>query len=519
MNDDSRPTPPPSAGSFQARVNVLPPASAHGVTRVYPRLTIGGAEADILVLLEGIGDTHMVVTEVEGLAAERARTLAARYTKLQAPRFASLLAAMSRTSLVHLHTINDHPLAPLAAQLAGAPRIVQTVHNDFDCESSHFVDHSIVVAPETKWRIEAPSRSTCISSGILVPPAPLPRAPLGEPRRPLRLLEIRRPEKAMFVTLEQIVATGQLDDLPLEVTIVGIDGENGDPRVRRVGAVADPTPYLAEADIVVHGSAAETFGRVVFEALAQGALVAASPLPPFRRAASAGAALHLFQDLSPTGAAAGVRTLLRQLEAPAAWSTTRQRNHNYVRNHHGTQLMVARTRQVYAGVQGREPPPRNFLREDAEGDLGLFGATVDALLERRRPPALFAGMLSPRQQATLLWISARHGLLRRALVPAALERALAVLGPRHLLLLDLAKHLVAGGDVRGALPFLAGAVELDPDKVSPYLGLVTLHLALRQTEPARAWYERLGARWPEHPALAAIGQKLAGATTEPQGRG
>ncbi len=496
--------------TFQVAIKTLPEPRAFSITRVYPRLSVGGAEADILVLLAGVGDTQMIVTEEEGPAAVIAKQRAAHYELLQAPRFENLCKAMRASPLVHLHTINDHPLAPLAAQLSGCHSIVQTVHNDFDCESSHFVDHSIVVAPQTRWRLAAPNRSTCISSGIDVPPSTPPRGPVHA--RPLQLLEIRRPDKPMHLSLEQMLATGVLDDIHWQATIVGIDGPSGDPRIKRVGAVADPTPYLAAADVLVHASATETFGRVVFEAMAQGALVAATALPPYVQAVADGAVLHLFRDLTPQGMAGELRGLMERLGSESESAFIRQRNHAYVQGRHGTDLMLARTRQVYGSLQHQHPSERNFLPEDAtDGDFSLFAATVDALLQRQQPPPIHAGVLSPRQQAALLWIAARYRVLRQSLALPTLQHVAKVLGPRHLLALDVAKHQVAANDLRGALYALDQAVELDPEKVSPYLSAITIHIATANLDFAQRWTQRLEARWPEHPVLPAIRERTKNA--------
>ncbi len=118
------------------------------IIRVFPRLCMGGAENAIVQLLEHVGNTHMVVTHTDGMRAADARRLADAYTLLQRPRFLGLLQAMQEAEIVHVHTINDHPLIPLAAQLSGAPVILQTVHNQLTSQHCHFMDHSILVGDE-----------------------------------------------------------------------------------------------------------------------------------------------------------------------------------------------------------------------------------------------------------------------------------------------------------------------------------------------------------------------------------
>lgn len=495
-----------NASRFSAKVQALPSRGRFAISRIYPRMTVGGAESDILVLLEGIGDTQMIVTEIEGPAAQVARQRAKNFVRLEAPRFFNLWTALQASDVVHLHTINDHPLAPLAAQFSGAATIVQTVHNDFDAESSHFVDHSIVVAAQTSWRLAAPDRCSQISSGIEVP-RELPARTRGGP---VRLLEIRRADKPMAVTLEQILATGALDGVAWTATVVGMDappGANG--RINYVGLVGDTGPYLRDADVLVHGSAEETFGRAVFEALANGLLVFASRLSPFEQAHAQGAAIAFMSRTDPVGAAQDLFRAIPQIESDA-WEGTRERNRAFVANHHGTQRMIAATRNVYADCARGPTPPRNFSRADVvDGDITVFCSTLDALLERRTPPSIHQGILSTRQQAILTWLGVRFGVIRASFGVPLLESAAAVLGPRHLLCMDLANAHSGAGQLNQALAWSAHAVELDPQKVGPYVACALLCAGIGRKAQALDWLSRIEARWPLLPTLAALRQRLA----------
>lgn len=500
-----------SAPRFAAKMGALPRRKLYALSRVYPRLTVGGAEADILTLLEGIGDTQMIVTEVEGAAAAVAKERARGYVHLQAPRFFNLWTALQCSPVVHLHTINDHPLAPLAAQFADAKAIIQTVHNDFDSEASHFADHSIVVAEQTKWRLAAPNRCTTISSGIAVPPEVPPRTPLTG--RPVRLLEVRRPDKPMALTLEQIVRTGLLDHVAWTATVVGMDAPTQhDPRITYAGAVSDVSPFLREADVLVHASATETFGRAVFEALAFGAHVLATPLPPFVAASRSGASLRFISTPEPQAAARDLLLALADLHDETMASSHRARNHAFVKQHHGTQLMIARTRETYRQCQDIAAPPRNFVSKDVtDGDTVVFAAALDALMERKTPPSIHAGLLSSRQQAVLMWLGLRFGVIRPSVAIPVLENAAKVLGPRHLLCMDLANAHAKLGQLPQALAWSTRAVELDPQKIGSFIACALLQSALKQQSRASDWLARIQTNWPAHPDLAQLAQRVAAA--------
>ena len=184
-----------------------------------------------------------------------------------------------------MHTINDHLLGPLAAQLAGANRIVQTIHNDFQPLACHLVDHSITVGTELLELIATPGRATWIPNGVSIPKELPPFQFWCEAGvdRPLRIVEMRRPDKLMRLTLQEIVESGALNGLNFEAIGIGFDTPCDDPRVTNLGPIANPFSLLASADALVMATTTETFGRTVYEAMAAGTLAMATPIPAFTR--------------------------------------------------------------------------------------------------------------------------------------------------------------------------------------------------------------------------------------------
>ncbi len=493
----------------------------HGnrIARVYPRLDVGGAERGILQLLEALPDTHMVVTHVEGLLAPEARIRADRYTLCGPPRFATLLDALAGSEVVHLHTINDHPLSALAAQLAGPAALVQTVHNRFEAQASLFVDHSIALGPESAALLDAPARTRVIRSAVDVPgelPEFLPWRAAG---RPLRLVEVRRPDKEMAFTLEQLLSRPALADLRCEARIVGCEGASADPRIVYLGPLADPRAEVERADVLVHGSATETFGRTVAEAMAWGTLPVATPVPAFADAFAPDdegkGGLTTFRGFELDPAAVELRGLLDgPLADPGAHGRLRAAHHRRVSERYSVEAMASATQALYREVAAEDRlAERSFRPEDLEGgDVDLFGMLVDDLLEGQ-PPRLVSrhGELSPRLQGIFLWLLARTGRVPARPSLAALARALQLLGDRPVVCLDLARALRGGGRSAQALPLLIRYTQLRPWSLAGWVERIDLLAQAGQPGPALEALDEALVHCPGVPALSDLRGRLAAA--------
>lgn len=408
------------------------------IGRVYPRLTAGGAERDILELLAGVGDTHMISTFVDGESALPARELAARYTLLEEPRFEHLVRLLSSCEIVHLHTINHHPLAPLAGLLAGPRLLLQTIHNNLAADACELVDFSILVNPATRDIVSAPERTEWIHSGILTPDPDSSGEPLQKPwfesGRPLTLVEVRRPEKAMAWTLEDLLATGCLDDVELRAYVVGVDGSADDPRVERVGFQLDPSRWIGEADYLICGSAEESFGRAPLEALALGTRPFVTDLPALR------ANLASFADLAPWKGSQAAETLRRRIEEAPARHEERARERTagraHVRDRFSVPDMIARTEAIYAREEAGE---RSFRPEDVhDADLPLFGRLIDDFSAGRAPrDGMRIDELSPTARGVLLWALAHYVWADVRHAPRLLQESHRLLGDRPVIVRDL----------------------------------------------------------------------------------
>jgi hypothetical protein len=452
------------------------------ICRVYSRMDMGGAENAILQLLQEIDSTHMVVTHLEGMRAPQAREAAERYTFLEGPRFAPLMAAMAEAQITHLHTINDHLLGPLAALLSGARHIIHTVHNDFQPLACSLVDHSIVVGKTLLSQISTPGRATFIPNGVGVPDA-LPEFRLwcepGE-ERPLRIVELRRPDKLMSTTLDQIAASGALDGLDYEGVGIGFETPSSDPRIRNIGPLSDPYPELARADILVMGTTTETFGRTVYEAMAWGALPVATPIPAFREVFS-DEEVDYFSGHNP------------KIEAnPEGYRTRRVSNHRRVLECFDIRTMAGRTNALYDWLETQPPPPRSFSPDDLTGTSPeAFGFVMDELLS----PGPFNcqaefSSLPPKVRGIVLWAMVRSGVAREDQRTPLLARAYTLCGPRPVLCVDLGHALLRRRDRRKAEALFGQAAALDPSNMEAHLGRMDARTQMGDKEGARAVLEQ-----------------------------
>jgi hypothetical protein len=463
----------------------------HQICRVFPRLQMGGAENAIVQLLDFIPDTHMIVTHMDGMRAEQARASADRYTLLGTNKFAPLVRLLSEAPLTHIHTINNHLLIPLAAQLAGVQRIVQTVHNDFEPEYCHFVDHSILVGDMLTNQIATPGRSTVVPNGVPCPHELPEFTPWCAPgvKRPLVLVELRRPDKAMSATLEQIANTGALDGIDYQIVGIGFDTPSDNPRVNNVGPMADPYPLLASADVLCMGTVTETFGRTAYEAMAFGTLAIATPIPAFTEVFTQNE-LRYFSSHDVGKCALELRAFIDTLAGdPAGYMARRAANHRLVRDNYSTRICADRTQEIYALTQARPPAYRNFEPQDLDDtDLEEFGTIMDDLFS----PGPFTCLermqqLPTKARAIAVWLLVRRGLVRPEQHLTLLAKVYKDLGPRCIVNLDLGRALGAAGHLEQAVAVSRQATKLDPHNLEPQIALINALDSLGdKVEAARA---------------------------------
>jgi len=342
------------------------------------------------------------------------------------------------------------------------------------------VDHSIVVGHHQLSRSPTPSRVSFIPNGIRIPEA-LPDFQFWcEPGidRPLRLVELRRPDKLMSLTLDQIAGTGALDGLDFEGTGIGFDTPSTHPRIQNIGAQANPYPILAQADLLIMGTTTETFGRTVYEAMAWGTLPITTPIPAFRQVFSDQEVGYFSGFELETGA----RELRKMIDAlaqdPRRCRNQREANHRHILQEFSVQCMSEKTESLYGRLSDLPRPPRNFGPEDLEGTTPeAFGFVMDNLLSTEDfycQEAFTA--LPPAARGIVLWSLVKTG---RALpdqrVPL-LARAMQLTGPRPILCMDLASELLTRGDLPRAEALYAQAASLDPADVEAHLCRVDIRI-------------------------------------------
>jgi len=474
-------------------------------------MDLGGVENAVLQLLESMPGTHMLVTHLEGLRAPEARTLAGRYSPLGPRRFLPLLQALRDCDVAHQHTINDHLLFPLAAQLSGCAVILQTVHNHFTPRACHFMDHSVAVGPTLGDMLPTPGHVSTIPNGVPCPPSLPERLPWHQEGRPLVLVEMRRADKDMSCTLEQLVCSGALDGLDFEARVLGFHKDSPHPRLTFLGPQSDPYPYLAQADVLVHGTAGETFGRTVYEAMACGVVPVATPITAYTKVFSP-EQLYYLPSHEIDAAAHQLRGYLDHLAAhPAQHAAMRRDNHDWVRENASIVAMVERYQALYRDLLQRGPAYRNFGPQDLEGvDLELFALLVDDLLDHR-PPLHLARIeeLDGPAKGILYWLLVDLQLVPEQSRLVLLRAASLLLGDRHEVCLALGRALAAAGDDLGAVEQLARAVELHPGNLAPYPDLVERLLAAGKLERALELVERGCGAVPGYLFLEQIRQRLS----------
>lgn len=472
------------------------------LARVIPRMTLGGAELDAVLLLEGLPGSRCVVTHLDGELGPRARA-ASDYRVLDEPTLAPLVQALEGVPSVHLHLLNNHPLLPLAAVLAGPRTLVTTVHNAFPSKWGHLVDHTILLGEDSRALQDTARETTLVHDGV----ESLDRLPERSPwtpscGRPLRLVAIRRADKDMVWTLADLLATGVFDDWEVEATVLGVTGRSDEARLTYAGPCHDVPERLAQADWLVHGSAAESFGRVVYEALAHGAEVACTPLPALRAAFGPDEVTFLPLD-SPRRAAERLRAAIEAAAAdPGATDVRRERNRRRMERDFGLDAYVANTAAVYEAVAAG-PRRRAFRAADVPRACRprLFDL-VDPWLQTGEPPPPREVLALPDPAAALvLWMVAHVSLADPEARLAWLARAHQLVGPRSAVALGLGQALAELGRPAKALPWFVAAAERRPSSTLAWCGALDALIALQRIGEARALLDHAQRFAGPHPTL------------------
>lgn len=475
------------------------------IARVYPRLQMGGAERDILALLRTVPDTHMIVTHVEGRWALRARGLAERYSLLRGPRLPQLIDAMREAEVVHLHTINDHPLQWLAALLAGPPVIVQTLHNLLEARASAVCDATVMLSEASRDLVSAPTRAHVIPSSIEAPHQLPAKRGWFEDARPLHLVEVRRPDKEVHFSLEDLVATQALDHIPLRATIVGPSARSGDPRISYVGPQDDPSPFVRSADVLVSGSSSDSFGRTPYEALAQGTLAAVVPL----RVYVEGLGDHglVFPSCDVLECAQALAAYLEGMNSER-YHAARRAGHAFIRDELRPERFGQRHRELYRSLQ-RAPRRRRDFEPSDLGDARSAHAVLTAIDARlgRRPHVPDQHSMSGEARGVFAWFLAqeepdgdRQGSL--------LREAARALGPRCLIATELGRWYRERDQHAQARTWFQKAQQADPARLEARLGLVECSLHEHAIERAVSELDEVLTFHPATPGAATLRSQL-----------
>ncbi len=480
------------------------------IVRLYPRMLLGGAEMHILQLLRGIPDSELVIPGVSGVAGELARPLTARLTVIDRPRLAPTVRALRGADIVHIHTINNHPLLGLAAQLAGPRRIVQTVHNNIESDYSLFADHTFVVGVETRDMLPVPGRVSTLTEGVDVPEQLPEKVPLAG--RPVRILEVRREGKPMAFTLAQLIEAGALDGVDFEARVVGISGDSPHPRLQNLGEQSDPSPHYAWADILLHGTALETFGRTIYEAMAYGALPLGTPIPAFTERLVDGEQVLLAEGMRVTDGVALLRRALALVADAPHFEQMRHANFRWVTENASTEVMVRSQNAGYEAVLAGPSAPRSIVPADVpDAALDALGTILDALYHHEAIQPRAVDALPIRARALVFWALAdrNQGPAKRR--RQFYEAALQMLGPRPALLRALGVFHSERGERSESRAYYLKALQADPLVVTPYLELANSLIRENQKPVAREVLQALVRAIPDytrgHDYLAALDGK------------
>ena len=478
------------------------------LVRIYPRMTMGGVERHVLELLDGFPGTEMVVPGIEGWAAQEAKKKAGKYTFIPRPRFAETVRAIQGADIAHIHAINNDPVLAAAVQIAEPKRAIVTVHNEFDALYTEFADQSLVFNEGLLALCASPSRTQALPYGI-----PLPERLSCEGRGTdcaIRLLEIRRPDKPMSCVLSDVLEHSSLKGLELEVRVVGVESTSADPRVSYLGELSDPTAHMEWADFIVHFSETETFGRVVYEAMASGALPVVTPLPVFKEKLGLAPFAWFASDHSLDACAKALREAIVFADRSMPLADERSQNFAWLQSEVSANRMVDRISDVYREVILDPAAPKSFFASDVPGNqLDHLGKLLDEVAVGDADVSIGDDdELSDTAKGVLRWVQGMDDTQPAQTRFAALIESLRLMGPRLGILRSLGSTAMELGEFELATSALGQAIQADPFVTWPYLSLFEAQVKTSQLREALETAEALVRNIPQYAEGKALVEQL-----------
>ncbi|MDQ7062686.1 MAG: glycosyltransferase [candidate division KSB1 bacterium] len=247
------------------------------IAHLFFLMDYGGVERNILNLCNAsIDQGHEIKVIISHRLGHMANLLPPEVELILLPpsgKMVSLIHHLKKVNVCHVHSTNFNPFFIWAASIADVPILVNSVEASIQYPFSAYCD--FIVCPSYFVR-NLQSRMTqirVIYNGVASIHHRSNRKKTSKDK--IIVAEIRRPNKELFYSLEQLIPHLSIEGAEVEGWILGQEGKSTE-RIKYKGFVKNPASLLKQADFVVHFSKHEALSNAIIEAMAVGAIPIAS---------------------------------------------------------------------------------------------------------------------------------------------------------------------------------------------------------------------------------------------------
>ncbi|RME00147.1 MAG: glycosyltransferase, partial [Calditrichaeota bacterium] len=297
------------------------------VAELFFFLDMGGVERNIVDIINflpsSLFEKTVIISHRSGLMRSQLHPDVQFVQLPDEDKMLTLISLLQPFDICHIHTVNQNPFFAWSAALAGKPVILNSIESTVYFPYSAHVDYTTCVAKHIYNMQSNLLDSQVIYNGTAVDS--LPRSKSVDHGR-LILVEMHRPDKEMAASLVDLIPYIKSRHPEVEGWILGIEGQSTES-LKYWGKVAEPNPYLRQADFLVHLPGHEAFSNALIEAMASGALPIVSNVGgnvEMVEQGRNGFILTLGQENNPKKVAAAISDILtRYKNSPELFSNIR----------------------------------------------------------------------------------------------------------------------------------------------------------------------------------------------------
>ncbi len=492
------------------------------IAQLFFLFDFGGVETHIVRLANyfaRIGhESHVIISHRSGRAARKLHPDVKLHQLPQGERLTALFPLLAQMDTCIVHVTNPNPFFVWACAMAGVKRVLNVIHSSVAFPFSSYCDHTICVSRYVRNLQSRFQNIHVIYNGVpLAKIASSGSQTASGKKRSFLLAEMRRPNKQLLCSLEQILPYLHSKHFDLRFWFVGIEGKS-DGNVRYFGPVQDPLPLLAQADFLLHFPSHDALPLGLLEAMSLGVIPITIPVGGIAEIVRHGREGILLPEAvvrEPVAAARAIGEWLSQFADHVEKLQEMRRNAILrVEKHFSLEKMCDAYTKLLGPSQNERGHRLHFpaeLQQSAQENKEFLHLVESLCFAPHLAPKTIAGAnlaaLSPIQRGFLLSHFGRLLLERGDLRDAIriLEAALSEGWKDGYTYLWRGLCEKEAGNFSAATNWFEIAAERLPDELEPQVHLLEMMLATQQHAAGRRIAQRLSLILPlDHPMQTSL---------------